>query len=239
VARLLAGASLLHPELKLELPDTVPAGIRARVTRRLVAHVRDSVNDLLEPLHSGPTSSPSVRGVLYQLEQGLGTLPIAQLEGPLAALRPEERSDLHAHGVIVGRYSVYAPALLQPRRLALRQALCAIQLAPAQRKMLPEGELLIAERRPGIDAATYWALGFVPLHGALLRCDLIETLASEVLALPEHERFEELVRRLGGAQPGPRLDPERIQRILEQLARTRAGGKRRRRRRRRGRTEPV
>src|SRR6185503_7741586 len=77
LARITRGADLLRPEVRVLLGEELGAGSRSRVQRRLVAWTRDLVGTLLAPLRRRPPRSLSaaVRGLVYQLEQGLGTAP--------------------------------------------------------------------------------------------------------------------------------------------------------------------
>src|SRR5690606_10220571 len=87
VARRMAGPALLRPEHRLILPPGVSPGSRERVQRKLSAYRRDLATHLLSPLKLAPadTLSAPMRGLLYQLEQGLGTVPRRQAAEQLSA----------------------------------------------------------------------------------------------------------------------------------------------------------
>ena len=107
---------------------------------------------LLAPLHAGHgehagTLSPAARGIIYQLEQGLGTMRRA---GSGAAARARRRGPRRARkqGVRVGRHVVFVPALLRVDAIAARVALCNAQLGPG-RGLAARGRAAVAGHRRG------------------------------------------------------------------------------------------
>src|SRR5207253_275557 len=101
LARLARGPDLLRPDVSLVVGEAqVGAGARMRLLRRLLAFARDLATHLLAPLEELPSSaSPLVRGVVYQLEQGLGTLVAEDARAQLADLEVDESEMLARLGV--------------------------------------------------------------------------------------------------------------------------------------------
>ncbi|HKO94481.1 MAG TPA: helicase-related protein, partial [Polyangiaceae bacterium] len=130
IARLTRGTNLLRPEIKLVVED-LSAGQQLRLSRRLLAWSRDLVQEITGPLRDSPEPplSPAARGIAYQLEQNLGSLPAARVQPQLAALTPGDRRSLTERGVHLGRQAVYLSDSLESRqrwaRLALSQAFAA------------------------------------------------------------------------------------------------------------------
>ncbi|MEM6997208.1 MAG: helicase-related protein, partial [Myxococcota bacterium] len=103
VARLRRGPELLHPEVVAAL-DHLGAGARARVLRRAQAWVRDAVAALTAPLAALPdTLSPEARGIVYQLERGMGFLATRAAREQLRQLPGESRKAIAAADVVFGR----------------------------------------------------------------------------------------------------------------------------------------
>jgi len=175
------------------------------------------VADLREPLALDAVESAPLRGLAYQLEQGLGTIDKQAATAQLAALAPAERERLSALGVRIGQRTVYAAPLLMPRRLAARAALCRALIGAEAADALPSVEQLVSARSPRLRDRTYSLLvGFVALPSWLLRCDVLERL----LACAPAEVLDEARLMLGMSQ-------EQTEAIVRELPR-----KRRRRRKR-------
>ncbi|MFT3925365.1 MAG: helicase-related protein [Myxococcales bacterium] len=220
IAKLETGPTRLRPELKLLLPDWVSAGTRARVTRRLVAHVRDSVSFLLEPLALDDSASPALRGLFYQLEQGLGSVPVASAREQLRVLSAREFEGLRERGVSVGRFSVFSLPMLEPTRLALRCALVTASLFRDVRASVAlASEHVVADRIDQLGREHWFALGFVQLSSVAVRCDAVEELSLRLSPLSLEERVKEIQFVLS-------CKPERAQALAQELFRTRKRRKR-------------
>jgi ATP-dependent RNA helicase SUPV3L1/SUV3 len=196
LARLKPGTSLASPSVQLLLPDSIDRGARTRIERRLQAHVKDLVSQLLAPLYPPERAqlmaahdAAALRGVLYQLEQGLGSARRQDVAPQLALLRPQDRSALQRWGVQLGRASVFSHAMLQPERLLVREALChAWQPTAAVPEQLARGYVTLGVHTLRCDVAERIIKQPKPeLVQALLGCD--EATAQSVLrALPKGPR---------------------------------------------------
>ena len=201
LARLVRGHDLLHPDVVVIAERPLGAGARMRLGRRLVAWTRDLVAELLAPLHRASPGklSAAARGVLYQLEQGLGTIPAASARAQLDGLGPADRTGLRACGVRVGRHVVFVPVLLAPAAVATRVALCNAYMpipdvgAPP-RLTAPEPSLVSLPVDPRVPEPAYAAIGF-PAYGArAVRANQVDAIAARVF---EGARDAELASRLG------------------------------------------
>ena len=189
LARLTRGADLLHPEVALGL-GSLGAGAQARVSRRLVAWTRDLVDELLRPLRSRAVESLSShgRGLVYQLEQGLGTIHRDAAEDQLARLQGRDGKLLESLGVRVGARLVWLPRLLRGRAIRVRALLCTAALAKGVRLPAPRTGAVSLEPDPAIDPHAYTALGFPVFGGRAIRADIVERLDAELTKLGAGDR---------------------------------------------------
>jgi ATP-dependent RNA helicase SUPV3L1/SUV3 len=173
LGRLTRGADLLRPEVQL-VDDELDGGARLRLGRRLLAFSRDLVAELLAPLQTTESLGPAGRGLLYQLEQGLGTALVSEARSQLGELEPAERSALRRMGLVLGDSVIHAPALMSPRSLRLRRALVAAQLWPAVRLPTENPRARTLAFDPEIPPRLYAALGFPLVGGRPTRADLAD-----------------------------------------------------------------
>jgi ATP-dependent RNA helicase SUPV3L1/SUV3 len=190
LARLKPGASILAPTLQLLLPDGIDKGARTRVERRLQAHLKDIVSFLLAPINPPERAelvqdgeAAALRGLLYQLEQGLGSARRQDLAPQIELLRPIERAALARWGVRIGRASVFAQAMLQPERLRVREALCHAYQPSAATVRDPRCYRL----HSAWDKQSAILRGYLPVGTWAVRCDLTERLIVEITT-PEAAR---------------------------------------------------
>jgi len=185
VAMLTRGATLLAPDVRLWGHD-LAAGARTRVLRRLVAFARDYVDELVGPLRNlAPKLSAAGRGLLYQLEQSLGTVLTREAHAQIAALTDDDRAALSS--VYLGLRVTFAPALLDPTALRARTLLVALYYDGAPR---PQGLSFAA---PRADPHACIALGYPVFAKRAIRADVIEDVIAEADSLT----LEDLAARLG------------------------------------------
>ena len=192
LARLGRGVDLLHPEVTIVTARPLGAGARLRLGRRLLAWSRDLVSHLLAPLRAGhgtnaATLSPSARGIVYQLEQCLGTIETAPAAAQLRALDSEDRAALRKLGVRVGRYVVFVPALLGADAIAARIALCNAQLGPGRGLAAPRPGAPSLATDEDLPPAIYTSIGYPAFGARAIRADLVDGIAARIA---------------GGARPG-------------------------------------
>ncbi|MCA9690860.1 MAG: helicase, partial [Myxococcales bacterium] len=204
LARLHAGPHLLRPQLRLVRDLSLRPGSRARIERRLHAFVVDTVDELLAPLGTrGPLTdaaeglSPACKGLLYQLEQGLGCAPRSQAAAQLRALTPADRAELSARGVELGGLFIYAPALARAGAIRRRFAL-ALAHAGGPTIELPRAGA-VSLRVHG-DARIY-ALGGYPVFASrAIRVDQLERAHAALRELEDPREPPEEVRRWLGVR---------------------------------------
>jgi ATP-dependent RNA helicase SUPV3L1/SUV3 len=178
IARMTRGVDLLRPDAVVTVDDDLGAGARLRLQRRVLAFVRDRVEALLAPLRHGPTQglSPAARGVVYRLEQGLGTFWTRDAREQLGALTAPDRAALRALRVTLGARVVFVPELLRPAAIVDRAALCTTFFELTALPALPCPGSASVLRDPHYEQALYMAIGHPVFGGRAIRADVVERL---------------------------------------------------------------
>ncbi|MBN2575636.1 MAG: helicase [Deltaproteobacteria bacterium] len=181
LGRMTRGADRLRPEVQVTLAELGP-GARLRLQRRLVAWTRDLAQTLLSALRDPQLGKvgPAARGVLYQLEQGLGTALAGQALAQLRQIEPADRSRLGRAGIKLGRRVLYAAPLLRPEALLVRAALCQAFLGPGLAVPVPGPRTRYFVPSDDVDDDTCLALGYPVLGGVAIRADEAEFLAARI-----------------------------------------------------------
>jgi ATP-dependent RNA helicase SUPV3L1/SUV3 len=200
VARLMPGKDLLHPELRLLEPDPLARGTRLLVERRLIAWTRDLGEEVLGPLRQPAVTelSGAARGLVYQLEQGLGTIERALAREQIEALTAEDERALRRAGVYFGENVVYLGRSLRPRSLVIRRALVAAHLGQAS--SLPPSSPPSFEADASVAPSTYLAHGYKVVGPRAIRADLlgrIEVRLRQALRQKPRRMPRELAQWLG------------------------------------------
>lgn len=179
IARLRAGAEILHPDIEILVSELLDATARARIEKRLTAWLSAHLKGILKPLSDAQKSELTgpARGLVFQLAENMGSLPRKAVEKQITALKREERKALRALGIVIGRASIYFPALLKAAPMSLLSLLWNISI-PAEtppeiphpgRVSLPTGDF---------PAAFLAAIGYHPAGRLALRLDILERVAA-------------------------------------------------------------
>jgi ATP-dependent RNA helicase SUPV3L1/SUV3 len=186
VARLVSGATLLTPDVRL-FDDTLTLGARSRVLRRLVAFARDWVEELLAPLHAfRDRGQAGARGLAYMLEKGLGTARSRDVRAQLDALEEGDRALLPSAGIYVGARSTFVVEMMSDEALARRSRLVSL-----------------------FDPRNALARGCLVYRGRELRCDRVEWVFSALLSDDPPDE-----QTIADALSVPRRDVARIARAI-------------------------
>jgi ATP-dependent RNA helicase SUPV3L1/SUV3 len=179
LGRLVRGASLSLPDVRLLALEELGAGLRLRLGRRLLAFARDWVGRLLLPLRElGRSERAALRAFAYQLEQGLGTALRRDLEGSSVGLDSDSQSLLERQGVRIGVLSVDVRGLATPAAREQRARLVAAFYAESK---LPSPCPPVSAARGNLSFAAWLALGAIPLGPWVLRADLAERAARDLV----------------------------------------------------------
>ena len=203
VGRLVQGPDLHKPEVEVSDPLVSGKGPRAQVYRRLKAWSRDLVAATLEPLRRPATQalSGAGRGLVYLLEQKLGTVTAYEARAQRAGLTADDRKLLARLDVRLGQRVIYVGSLLGPQAVCRRAAL--LRAAWGARGLdLPvptHGRSSVAAA-PGVSAEWYAGLGYVLLGPRAIRADQLERCLARLRHLARTGPFEppkELLSWLG------------------------------------------
>jgi len=201
LGHLTRGTALLLPEVRLVGLDELGPGARSRVLRRLVAFARDLTSALLAPLRAPAARelSPAARGVVYQIEQGLGTVVSRDAAGQIADLLPRDRELFAQLEIVIGGRIVYVPALLKRAALEQRSALYAAFFDARARPSLPRLGAVSMPAARGVEPRAYALIGY-PVFGArAIRSDVAERVHRALVGNGEGagEEVRQLASRLG------------------------------------------
>jgi len=191
VGRLVRGTDLLHPEARVAAELELPAGRRSELQRRLVAWSRDLVEETLAPLRRTEAGGLSAagRGLVYQLEQSLGTVTAESARDQLHCLSDQDRAHLRGLDVALGRRLVYVKSLLKPAMVRRRLALCAAYWGPTA--MVP----LVAEGTVSLPVATelggsaHSLIGYPAFGPRAIRADVAERIHRHLRRASARGRF--------------------------------------------------
>ena len=213
LARLVRGASVTAPNIELSTLEELGAGLRIRLQRRLLAFARDAVSRPLSALSELRSSEqPALRAIAYQLEDGLGTASVRELQASLAVLTQQDLQRLQKLGVIVGHLSVFLSSTLRAAALAQRATFSSV--FEPELVLPPPGKTSYDTRT--LSAQVWRRLGYVELGPRACRADLAERAAQ---ALLDGASELEALRCLSI----PRRDAPRVARRVRELSPPRLG----------------
>ncbi len=228
LARVVRGKDRRSPQIALAEPDVWTGGASRRLERRLVALARDLVTEAMGGFPAdaltGEGRSPAMRGLAYQLAEGLGVISRTEAQAQWRLLDEDARAAARARsGCAKASASSTCPGRSRRRRSrgARCSRRCSISGPP------PEG----APAEPVLEVSTLGGrnargFGYEVLGPVALRIDVVERL-SEALRHP-----------LGSPQVSALLQELRLEgglraRVLRELGGAREGAPAKRRRRRR------
>jgi ATP-dependent RNA helicase SUPV3L1/SUV3 len=181
LGHLARGATLLRPEFRLTF-EGLGSGQRLRLSRRLLAWSRDLVQEVVGVFSdvSELELSAAGRGLLYQLEQNLGSLSARGAGQQISALTTSDRELLRALGVRHGRELTYAPSALEPRQRLVRLALTRVFSPPGPASLPALLSRVSFERPEALDAEWLSRVGFVVLGQRAVRIDVADRVRTEL-----------------------------------------------------------
>jgi ATP-dependent RNA helicase SUPV3L1/SUV3 len=207
VGRMLAGEKLAAPRAEPLAGDFLEGEARDKVRRRLQEFLRNDIERRLASLFAAqalPLGGVG-RGLVYQLVDALGCLPVTIVADQISALQTAERKALSRLGVRFGTESVYFEPLLRPEAMRFQALLWAVRhgrpvpTLPSARRLAKPIEV-----DPGLPPSFYAAIGFRVLDGLALRPDRLERLAAAARRLARQGPFAagpELAA-IAGVEPG-------------------------------------
>ncbi|MCH2107987.1 MAG: helicase [Polyangiaceae bacterium] len=190
------GRSIWSPEVRLLLPPGAEQpGLAERVLRRVVRARLEALE-----LREESDASSQLRGVVYQLNTGLGIARFESLHLLLQKMPSQEKKWLKSQGVYCGHRYVFLRPAFEKVGLALRYALVGAFFSRIDLSYLDEsdcGGKLALQKADNLSAKVWEAAGYIyfPLRqfsGVVMRIDWWELL----MKLPRAERIEALADEL-------------------------------------------
>jgi ATP-dependent RNA helicase SUPV3L1/SUV3 len=184
VARLRPGAAFLRPAVEVLDSEFLDGPQRERLRRHLQRWIDAAIARDLAPLFAAASragSDGALRGPLHRLREVGGVVP-----GPTRPELPQELGmRLKPLGVRAGRFSLYLPALLKPRPMAMRARLWAVQHRVELPSLPAPGLVALAPMADWPDGFAA-AIGWVAAGPVLLRLDIAERVAADLAHATRH-----------------------------------------------------
>ncbi len=201
IGYLSAGAKMLSPSVRVKKTDLISVRQRLYVEKKLhvwlQSHLKVNLGTLVCLQERNLTGA--ARGLVYQLAEGLGSLPNSVARNQLLALNSSDKEILREMGVKIGCKFVYLPKLQKPNSLFLKAALWAAHTG-ATNICLPDPGKVAPKPMPGYSETFYRALGFFPVGNRVIRVDILDKLVGRLMHLSRLGIFElpyELASTLG------------------------------------------
>ncbi len=115
VGRLVPGAEVLKPGIKVFVDDEAGAEVAQKVERRLQHFIDRKIAALFEPLlnlSKDEALTGLARGFAFRLVENLGIIPRGDVANEVKELDQEARGALRKHGVRFGQFTIFMPLLL-------------------------------------------------------------------------------------------------------------------------------
>ena len=169
------GPTLTKPQAAVIGLGPADGRARQRVQRRLQLWLDDQVALLLAPLHrkAALALSPAGRGLLYQVEAGLGSAPTGEVQVAIRDLAPTDMRSLAKLGVRRGARHVYAIDLLKADSIRWRAALWGAHHGRPD-VPVPAGGTASVLMQEGISPGYYTAIGYPRVGTRAVRVDQLE-----------------------------------------------------------------
>ncbi|MFN4284234.1 MAG: helicase-related protein [Alphaproteobacteria bacterium] len=207
VADLAPGRDMLAPDVRLLPSDLLDAEQQAALKLKLAEWLAKRMQRDIGPLLKLRAASESdelpgaLRGLLFQIMEGLGAAPRDAVAAQLGALDEDGRKKLAQHGVRVGALHLFMPQLFGGRAVKMRALLWKVFHAdvPALPPLLLAGQASVALAGEGVaEGATFGveqlrAVGYMGFGARALRLD-------------QAEKFAYALRTLGRQGPFPPND---------------------------------
>jgi ATP-dependent RNA helicase SUPV3L1/SUV3 len=180
VGTLKKGDTVLSPDVQVIDSEFFDGPTRERVRTRLQnwlnGHIENRLK-MLTRLRDCQLSGP-IRGLLFQLNEGLGCVPRTELDSLIRDLSDDDRKALAKLGVRLGVETVHVLDALKPDPVELRGILWAVarelnelpELPPAGRTSVPNDR--------SNSKGFYLAAGYMPVGPLAARVDMLERFAA-------------------------------------------------------------
>ena len=195
IGRLTQGSAILKPAIEPLPTDLLDAEQLQRLRRSLLEWLSTQITHHLAPLirlqpNGQAGLSGAARGLVFQLAEGLGSLPRVSAHEQIQALKPQDRKTLRKLGLTIGRHSLYLSALLKPAAVKMRRQLWLAFHRSRLRPALPHPGRVSLMRSESIQPAYFEAIGYRPFKTIAIRVDVLERLAEKIWALTQKSPAE-------------------------------------------------
>jgi len=175
VARLKEGSSVLHPSISLISNDFLDTRQRQQIEKRLSlwlkSYLADQFGQLTKMLEASTIGA--VRGILFHLAEGLGSVPRNSVKPLLNALGPRGHKILRTGGIKVGNITVFFPLLLHASKIRLRAILWSVACGVSPPNIEFKRHKVVCSS--GLATEEFWrATGHAVFGGLALRIDQLE-----------------------------------------------------------------
>jgi len=176
VARIAAGADILHPAVEVLPSELLDAPLREEVRKRLQGWLDAHLGTELAPLFvlAQGEFSGAARGLAFRLGEGLGCALRARGDDPSAHLGEDDKKAIAKAGVRIGVATAYLPAMLKGRVMALKAML--FRICHGNDQPLPDGGATAMPCSELVDTNWYLSLGFCPAGPIAIRADELERM---------------------------------------------------------------
>ncbi len=193
VARLAPGATPYTPQVAVIASDLLEGGERERIRRRLVEWAKGAAQRVFAPLFAAheAVSGGALRGLVFRLAEGFGSMPRGLADAQIEALTRDERRWLARRGIVIGRESVYMPALLKRAAVDLRARLWAAAKGLTAPPPVPPSDRTWArlEAESVVTPDFLDAVGFRVVGPIAVRADVLERVAARAWASAKQGPF--------------------------------------------------
>ncbi|WP_210527900.1 helicase-related protein [Rubellimicrobium arenae] len=193
VGRLAKGADPLKPEVVAFVDEEAGPDVAAKVQRRLQHFMDRKIAAAMEPLlnlQRDETLTGLAKGFAYRLVESLGIIPRGDVADEVKQLDPEARTALRKHGVRLGQFTVFLPALLKPAPTRLRLVLWSLSKGLDEFPSAPPPGHVTVPAPQGLPQG-FWAMaGYRAAGERAIRIDMLERLADMLRDKDSRQGFE-------------------------------------------------
>ncbi len=193
VGKLVPGADVLKPGIKVFVDDEAGAEVAQKVERRLQHFIDRKIAALFEPLlnlSKDEALSGLARGFAFRLVEALGIIPRGEVAGEVKELDQDARGALRKHGVRFGQFTIFMPLLLKPAPTRLRLVLWSLAQGLDEFPEAPPPGLVTVPSGKGVPQGYHSMAGYRAAGERAIRIDMLERLADMLRAEDSRGGFE-------------------------------------------------
>ncbi|WP_276715210.1 helicase-related protein [Pseudooceanicola nitratireducens] len=193
VGKLVAGADVLKPQVQVFVDDEAGQDVSEKVQRRLQHFIDRKIAALFEPLMNlqrDETLTGLARGFAFQMIEGLGILPRAQVADDVKQLDQDARGALRKHGLRFGQFTIFMPLLLKPAPTRLRLVLWSLANKLDEFPEAPPPGLVTVPSDASAPEGYATMAGYRVAGERSIRIDMLERLADMLRAEDTRAGFE-------------------------------------------------